>query len=116
MPSWHRGTAVTWHRGNVRTHGPVYVYVITNASMPCLVKVEWTKDLEARARKLSSGTAVPTQFEVAWACEVASPAIEALAHERLAWCRFSGRREFFRCDMATAVRAIEACNVPLGPR
>ncbi len=100
-----------WHRGSVRTHSPIYVYVMANAYMPRLVKVGWTKDLKARVRKLSSVAAVPTPFEVAWTCEVASPAIEALAHERLAWCRLSGRRESFLCDVATAVRAIEACNV-----
>ena len=111
---------LAWHRGGVRTHSPiyvyVYVYVLTNASMPGLVKVGWTKDLEARVRKLSSVTGVPTPFVVAWACQAASPTIEALAHERLAWCRVSGRREFFRCDVAAAVRAIETCNVPLGSR
>lgn len=105
-----------WHRGSVRTHRPIYVYVMTNAYMPRLVKVGWTKSLKARERKLSSVAVVPTPFEVAWACEVASPAIEALAHERLAWCWVSGKREFCLCDVATAVRAIEACNVPLRSR
>ncbi len=69
-------------------------FVMTKASMPGLMKVGCTKDLEARVWKLSSATGVPTPFVIAWAYQVASPAIEGLTHERLAWCRVNGRREF----------------------
>lgn len=79
-----------------------------------LVKVGWTTDLEARVRKLSSVTGVPTPFVVAWACGAASMAIGRLAHDRLARHRVNDKREFFRCDVPTAIRAIQACNVPLG--
>ena len=65
---------------------------------------------------MSSDTGIPIPVVVVWACRADSPAIERLAHDRLAWCRENTHREFFRCDVATAVRAIEACYVPLGPR
>ena len=38
-------------------------------------------------------------------------AIEHLAHSRLAWSR-KDKGEFFRCEVATAVRTTQAFHVP----
>jgi hypothetical protein len=75
--------------------------------MPGIIKVGFTtKPPHLRARELHS-TGVPTPFAVAWARECIDPrAVEYLAHQALDKCRVSGKREFFRCDVRTAVKVI----------
>jgi hypothetical protein len=43
------------------------VYLLTNTSIPYLVKIGWTKNLEQRMRSLSSHSSVPAH-SVAPAC------------------------------------------------
>ena len=95
-----------WHHATVRTRHNSYIYVLTNPCMPGLVKIGWTAGSpETRAKHLSSDIGVPMPFKVAWAREVGSRAIKRLAHDKLARCRRNIRREFFACDVATAIRA-----------
>lgn len=85
-----------------------YVYVMTNISMPGLVKVGHTYCLPMRVQQLSAATGIPTEFEVAFHLETDDPQrIESLAHEALADRRVNTRREFFYTKPATAKRAIE---------
>lgn len=75
------------------------IYILTNASMPNLVKVGKTKeDAISRAAQLSSATGVPTKFEVYKEYAVVDPdEAELFAHSILE--RVLGRpnsaREFF---------------------
>ena len=61
---------------------PEIVYLLTNPSMPTLVKVGRTTSLEDRLRSLSSHSGVPVPFEVFYACEVKdSSKVEQSIHE-----------------------------------
>ncbi len=44
------------------------VYVLTNPTMPGLIKIGRTTNLEQRVKSLSSDTGVPLPFEVFYAC------------------------------------------------
>lgn len=85
-----------------------YVYILTNPSMPGIVKIgRTTRSVHGRAGELFQ-TGVPTPFEVAH--YVQSPdcvALERAAHERLALLRVGTDREFFRCDHEAAHAALK---------
>lgn len=83
-----------------------YIYCLTNASIPDLVKIGKTaKDPESRAAQLGAATGVPTQFDVAWSLQVAdADAAEADLHRALAKHRVNDRREFFGCTPKRALK------------
>lgn len=89
---------------------PGWVYILTNPSMPGLVKIGLTtRSLEARAAELAAATGVPVPFVIAWGQAVSDCAyIERVVHRMLDDRRVSGKREFFRCDVKTARQVIEA--------
>lgn len=76
-----------------------YVYVLSNPSMPGLVKIgKTTRPVEQRCAELWQ-TGVPTPFEVV--CEVLSPdchELERAMHLALGGKRVSPSREFFAAD------------------
>ena len=76
-----------------------FVYVLTNVSMPGLVKIgKTTRSVEQRALELYQ-TGVPEPFIIA--SQVATPdcgGMEAEAHAYFQSCRVSPSREFFWCD------------------
>lgn len=91
-----------------KTKRPGNVYLLTNPSMPGLVKIGWTSDTEDRAKQLFT-TGVPTPFEVAhsfghpdayWA--------EQVLHKAFADYRVADGREFFRVDPTTVVAVLDA--------
>ena len=78
-----------------------YVYVLTNETMPGLVKVGRSKHHPTeRARELSQSTGIPTPFEVEafWFCDDMI-AFETAAHRRLAKFRLTANREFFSIEL-----------------
>lgn len=85
-----------------------YVYVLTNEYMPGLVKIgKTTRNPEGRANELYQ-TGVPAPFRVAF--EVICPdcgEVEAWVHRDLAPHRVNSSREFFKVDVAAAIRALE---------
>jgi hypothetical protein len=84
-----------------------YVYVLSNDQMPGLVKVGFTsRDVAQRVAELNSGTAVPSPFviEAVFACGDPERD-EQEVHRQLAATRLQGR-EFFRCDLRDALRAV----------
>lgn len=85
------------------------VYVLTNPSYPGQVKVgATTRTAEHRRHELSRDTGVPTEFEIAFETVFADVwSAEKQAHDHLARYRVNGQREFFRCDVATAVQVIQ---------
>ena len=87
-----------------------WVYIITNKAMPDLLKVGFsTKDPESRANELHT-TGVPHRFVVEYDALVNDPyVVEQKAHKFLKVHHES--KEWFRCDISTAVIAIrEAAN------
>jgi hypothetical protein len=74
---------------------PGFVYVLTNAAMPSIVKIGRAKDPISRCDELFN-TSLPVPFQVHFAayCDNASK-IERMAHERLDALRVNESREFF---------------------
>ena len=74
-----------------------FVYVLTNESMPGLVKIGYTeRTVEERIKELSQPTGVPTPFECFFAVEVENPqAVEKKIHDGLHDARKNLSREFF---------------------
>jgi hypothetical protein len=86
-----------------------YVYVLTNETMPGLIKIGSTKkDPLKRASSLSSHTGVPGSFKVAYSLIVGNyRLIEKMTHERLNIHRVQQNREFFRLSVNDAAKTIQ---------
>lgn len=86
-----------------------YVYILTNESMPGLVKIGRSKRAAAgRASQMYSGdTGVPLPFDIHFEC-LFDDCIEAeaLIHEQLDQYRINPKREFFKVDADQAVVAL----------
>ena len=84
------------------------VYVLSNPSMPGLLKIGMTaQDAFDRARELSSATGVPEPYvvEAYIVCSDAA-SIELAAHQELAHVRKSNR-EFFAVSLEEALQVLE---------
>ena len=76
-----------------------FVYILTNPSIPDLVKIGRTTNLKERMRSLSSHSGVPVPFECYYCCEVEnSKEVEKRLHTGLGDPRIkiNPKREFFR--------------------
>ncbi len=82
-----------------------WVYILSNKAMPNLVKVGFsTKDPELRANELHT-TGVPYRFVVEYDALVNEPRdVEQKTHVLLK--AYHENKEWFRCDIATAIIAI----------
>jgi hypothetical protein len=91
-----------------------WVYVLTNDSMPGLVKIgHSTKDPAIRSSELYQ-TGTPTPFIVQYSALVNNPqSVEFAAHKLLRQQRVNPNREFFRCSVWDAVKAIESISEPI---
>jgi len=90
------------------------VYVLTNESMPGLVKIGMTDDTNAdtRVSQLYS-TGVPLPFEVEYACRVDNALeVERALHSAFAPQRINPRREFFRIEPAQAIAILRLLDRP----
>ena len=87
---------------------PNIVYILTNESMPGLVKIGLTTDsVEARITQLSTHSGVPLPFECYFAAEVKDCArLEKILHQLFSEGRVNPKREFFRIDPEKVVLAI----------
>lgn len=93
---------------NISSHKTGFVYVLTNPSMPSLVKIGLTSNLpEDRAKELFN-TSIPTQFNIVYRAATSRPKeVEKKAHQLLKAYRENPRREFFRVDTETAIRTVQ---------
>src|SRR5690606_18632562 len=84
-----------------------FVYVMTNKSMPNLVKIGFSELLpEDRATDLYN-TSVPTPFDIEFRMMTSCPrVVERNTHERLSYCRVNRNREFFEISVEVAIEAI----------
>jgi hypothetical protein len=96
------------------TPEPGFVYVLFNPSLNGLVKIgRSSRDPEDRAVELSSTTACPTPFVVAYDAYFADAcAVERFIHERLTEKGFrkASNREFFQMPVAEAVKTVVAAQ------
>jgi len=85
-----------------------YVYVMSNATMPGLLKIGYTcSSVEKRCRELSGATGVPHEFTIEFfqlTDDVEE--VEGLVHTELSAHRFADGREFFKANLAEAIAAI----------
>ena len=85
-----------------------YVYILTNSSLPGMVKIGMTTNSpHDRAVQLST-TGVPHPFKVFGYVEVADPqGIERRIHKKLFKQRVSNKREFFKITPQSALKLLE---------
>lgn len=89
-----------------------FVYVLTNTSMPNIVKIGLTSYLpEDRAKQLFN-TSVPTPYEVAFRLMTSHPrAVEKKAHELLSDFRINKNREFFEISVKLAIEKVRLSSL-----
>jgi len=86
---------------------PNIVYVLTNPSMPDIVKIGMTDNLTARMRSLHNSS-TPVPFECYFACTVADMQfVEKSIHNGFDDFRINPRREFFRVDPERVVSILK---------
>jgi hypothetical protein len=85
-----------------------YVYVLTNASMPGMVKIGFTsRSAGVRANELSGATGVPTPFRIVFQARARDAlSLEKAVHKRLRSVRVKQNREFFRVTPKRARKEI----------
>lgn len=85
-----------------------YVYLLSNPSMPGMVKIGRTvRDPHTRAGELTAATGVPTPFRLEGYVRSPDAArTEAAVHRIVGGDRVNARREFFRIDTARAMSVI----------
>ena len=89
-----------------------FVYVLSNAAMPGLLKIGFTTKMPTERAEELSTTGVPQSFTVEYYCLVDEPAaLEARAHRTLAGNRHAADREFFRAEVAIAIQTIDQLAV-----
>jgi hypothetical protein len=88
-----------------------FVYILTNPSMPGVVKIgKTTGQPETRASQLYT-SGVPTPFEVHYS--VFCPdchELEQIVHAQLSDLRVSNSREFFAIEAHEAARRLDVCH------
>ncbi|MEY8241906.1 MAG: GIY-YIG nuclease family protein [Gammaproteobacteria bacterium] len=84
-----------------------FVYILSNESLPGLLKIGFTSLLaEDRAKDLFT-TGLPTEFKVEFrVCSSYPRAVERRAHEIMESCRLSVRREFFKISLSDAINSV----------
>jgi hypothetical protein len=89
---------------------PEYLYILSNPSMPGLLKVGWTSDFpETRRLQELFTTGVPEPFRLEFCLEVVNGlGAEKKAHKALEMYRYRANREFFKIDVGNAVRLVLA--------
>ena len=89
-----------------------YIYVLTNESMPDLVKIGHTnKDIEQRIKELDN-TSTPLPFQCFYAAEVKDARIvEIKLHRIFSDKRIRTNREFFRIDPNQVKEAIQLAEI-----
>jgi hypothetical protein len=93
-------------------HTTGFVYVLTNDSMPDMVKVGLTKKPPEDREKNLFNTSTPTEFNVVYRVVTSHPKeVEAQAHKLLDQYRVNSRREFFKISIEKAITAVESALV-----
>lgn len=87
-----------------------FIYVLSNEAMPGLLKIGQSTAIPfRRAIELSAASGVPGPYRVEFFLLVADCVeVERLVHNALAHRRLNTSREFFRTDLAEAIRIVEA--------
>ena len=86
-----------------------YVYILTNDTMPGLVKIGYTKnDPSKRAQQINAATGVAMDFNVEWAYPCYNGfELEQEVHTYLDSFRLNKNREFFKMTVEEAKSVVE---------
>jgi hypothetical protein len=84
------------------------VYVLSNPSMPGLIKIGRTVAVDQRITQLSCVTSVPLPFVLEYEdVPVDDAEVERIAHRLLAAHRVNPAREFFRVSVELAIETVQ---------
>lgn len=87
-----------------------YVYVLSNPSMPGLVKIGWSGNGGRHRADQLYKTGTPARFAVEFEIMSRQPQeLERRVHSRLVAFRLNDGREFFSCSISLAVERIITC-------
>ena len=88
--------------------GDQWVYVLSNPTMPSLVKIGYTKNPpEERAKQISAATGVALPYKVEWAYKCFNgERVEREVHHKLKSKRANNSKEFFWIDLEEAKEVI----------
>jgi hypothetical protein len=91
-----------------KTMNQGYVYILSNPSLPGLVKIgQISRSPEERARELSKNTSIPENFVVEFEIYTSDRVeLEKDAHRQLSSYRVNARREFFRVEIEKAAQLL----------
>ena len=75
------------------------IYILSNPTMPGIIKIGHTSNLKKRVKRLSSHSGVPVPFEVYYACTITdSRKVEKGIHDGFGDHRINPKREFFKVN------------------
>ncbi|MDB4373059.1 GIY-YIG nuclease family protein [Mariniblastus sp.] len=85
-----------------------YVYILTNPSLPGMVKIgQSEKSPQTQAKELSQQSGVPTPFTVAFEINIGNcEMVEERIHKRLEHTRVNNNQEFFSISVDAAAEVI----------
>lgn len=94
---------------SLTNEGTFYIYVLSNMSMPGLLKIGYTRKLpEIRAQELFNATGVAHPFKVEWVFRCNDGDIlEKEIHNALNHVRLTNNREFFNISLDEAIHTIK---------
>ena len=109
---WDSITYYTSRRKDIysnRGEADQWVYVLSNPTLPNMLKIGYTKnEPEVRAKQISSSTGVALPYKVEWAFQCFNgEQLEQEVHRELASYRVNQNREFFDIPLDEAQEAIE---------
>jgi hypothetical protein len=112
-PEWELVTYYTSRKLDIYKNregdGDSWVYILSNPSMPGLLKIgSTTKAPDKRAKQVSRGTGVPLEFELEYMFKCFNSAgLEYEIHKELKSQRVNKQKEFFKMDLESAKKTIE---------
>tara|TARA_B100000927_G_C16199133_1_gene362756 strand:- start:95 stop:562 length:468 start_codon:yes stop_codon:yes gene_type:complete len=108
---WDKITYYTSRRKDTysnRGKGDQWVYILSNPSLPNMIKIGYTKnEPEVRAKQISASTGVALPYKVEWAFQCFNgEQLEQEVHRELETYRVNHQREFFDIPIDEAQEAI----------
>jgi len=113
FPEWDLVTYYTSRKKNLYRNrdgeGDSWLYIMSNETMPNLLKIGFTnKTPDKRAKQLSRSTGVPLEFKVEYAFKCFnSQQLESEIHRYLLSSRINTNREFFEISLEEAKRVVD---------
>jgi hypothetical protein len=108
---WDKITYYTSRRKDIysnRGKGDQWVYILSNPSLPNMLKIGYTKnEPEVRAKQISASTGVALPYKVEWAFQCFNgEQLEQEVHRELEIYRVNQQREFFDIPLDEAQETI----------